>query len=60
MKAGDKVIWTDGRNNERLCEIVAVFNVDDAINKNIVGDKVYRVTCDGFDFHALAKDLRPL
>lgn len=58
MKAGDKLIWTSDKGKEVECEIVAVFIIEDALNKNIVGEKVYRITNDGFDFHVLEKSLK--
>lgn len=53
MKAGDKVIWTSQVGEKFECSIMAIFVIEDAVNKSMIGEKVYRLSCDGNTFHAL-------
>lgn len=58
MKAGDKVIWTTQDGDELECEIIAVFSVEDAVNKSMIGEKVYRLMLGEHTFHTLGNTLK--
>lgn len=60
MKAGDKVIWKANDTQTYECDIIAVYRVEDAINKSMLGKRVFRVSYNGHDFHAVEGQLKPI
>lgn len=52
------VYWKTKSGEVLKCKIVAVFTIDDAINKSAIGQKVYRIESEGHDVHGLRDDLQ--
>lgn len=60
MKAGEKVNWKANNIQTYKCEIIAVYRVEDAMNKRILGKRVFRIAHGDIDFHVFEEQLEPI
>lgn len=59
MKAGDKCIWIDEGHGgvKRNAKVLAVFKIEDAVNKSIIGKTLYHLDVNGYDVRVFEDDI---
>lgn len=60
MNAGDKVIWKANDGQKCMCKIVAIFKVEDSVNKKEVGEMCYKIDFNGEILHVSINDIEPM